>query len=201
MNSAAVPTRARVTRLIQASRAIAIRTSPEFESDYLKVYSKLTGKQVFPVGFLPPEKTGDWRSTAAATHGKIFNWLDRQKPSAVVFVCFGSETKLSKEQIHEISYEIELSGLPFLWALRKPEDDDDDDDDDDDAALPPGFCGRTAERGVVHFGWAPQREILGHPSVGGCLFHAGWGSIIEAMQYGHVLVFLPFVIDQPLNAR
>ncbi|PIN20167.1 Soyasaponin III rhamnosyltransferase [Handroanthus impetiginosus] len=31
--------------------------------------------------------------------------------------------------------------------------------------------------------------------------YSGWGSILEAMQYGHVLVFLPFVIDQPLNAR
>ncbi|BFG22038.1 hypothetical protein CerSpe_083120 [Prunus speciosa] len=44
-------------------------------------------------------------------------------------------------------------------------------------------------------------EILGHPSVGGSLFHSGWGSVIETLQFGHVLVVLPFIIDQPLNAR
>ena len=33
------------------------------------------------------------------------------------------------------------------------------------------------------------------------LFHAGWGSVIETLQFGHCLVVLPFVIDQPLNAR
>ncbi|KAL6269262.1 hypothetical protein ACE6H2_026173 [Prunus campanulata] len=44
-------------------------------------------------------------------------------------------------------------------------------------------------------------EILGHPSIGGSLFHFGWGSVIETLQFGHVLVVFPFIIDQPLNAR
>ncbi|KAI4355116.1 hypothetical protein L6164_003920 [Bauhinia variegata] len=50
-------------------------------------------------------------------------------------------------------------------------------------------------------GWAPQREILAHPSIGGSLFHSGWGSVIETLQSGHNLLVLPFIIDQPLNAR
>ena len=44
-------------------------------------------------------------------------------------------------------------------------------------------------------------EILSHPSVGGSLFHAGWGSVIETLQFGHVLVVLPLFGDQTLNAR
>ncbi|KAK3227849.1 hypothetical protein Dsin_007711 [Dipteronia sinensis] len=47
----------------------------------------------------------------------------------------------------------------------------------------------------------PQLEILGHQSIGGSLFHSGWGSVIETLQFGHCLVVLPLIIDQPLNAR
>ncbi|MBA0772454.1 hypothetical protein Gotri_007819 [Gossypium trilobum] len=126
----------------------------------------------------------------------LTRWLDVQKPNSVVLVGFGSERKLSKEQTHEIAYGVELSGLPFLWALRKPHWAFNELD-----ALPCGFQERTRERGMVCIGWAPQLEILGHSSIGGSLFHAGWGSIIETLQFGHSLVVLPFVIDQPLNAR
>ncbi|MCE7766615.1 hypothetical protein GQL56_28725, partial [Pseudomonas putida] len=68
-------------------------------------------------------------------------------------------------------------------------------------ALPSGFGAATEGRGFVYIGWAPQKEILAHPSIGGSLFHAGWGSTIETLRHGHVLVVLPFVFDQGLNAR
>ncbi|KAM1268439.1 hypothetical protein PS1_000715 [Malus domestica] len=64
-----------------------------------------------------------------------------------------------------------------------------------------GFVDRTSEKWLVCLGWVPQMEILAHPSIGGSLFHSGWGSIIETLQFGHVLVALPMVFDQPLNAR
>ena len=51
----------------------------------------------------------------------IFTWLDLQKPKSIVFVGFGSECKLSKGQAHEIACGLELSELPFLWSLSKPE--------------------------------------------------------------------------------
>nr|KYP77154.1 Flavanone 7-O-glucoside 2''-O-beta-L-rhamnosyltransferase [Cajanus cajan] len=71
----------------------------------------------------------------------------------------------------------------------------------DQDSVPYGFHGRTSNRGIVCMGWIPQQEILAHPSIGGSLFHSGWGSAIEALQFGHSLVVLPFIIDQPLNAR
>ncbi|KAI3444504.1 hypothetical protein Pfo_001169 [Paulownia fortunei] len=182
VNASGISDGGRGARLVQA---IAIRTCPEFEADYLKLFSEIAGKPVIPLGFLPPEKS-ETKTVTREPWSTIFNWLDQQKPRSVVFIGFG-----------KIAYGVELSGLPFLWALRKPDGVDHNDLD----ALPPGFCTRTAAQGVVHVGWAPQREILGHPSVGGSFFHAGWGSVIEAMQYGHALVFLPFIIDQPLNAR
>ncbi|CAH1442070.1 unnamed protein product [Lactuca virosa] len=33
-------------------------------------------------------------------------------------------------------------------------------------------------------GWAPQVEILQHPSIGGFLSHCGWNSMLEAMVTG-----------------
>ncbi|KAF2291152.1 hypothetical protein GH714_020393 [Hevea brasiliensis] len=94
-----------------------------------------------------------------------------------VGVC--SEFELSKDQVYEIAYGVELSGLPFLWALRKPSWAILDLD-----ALPLGFSQRTCGKGIVNIGWAPQIEILGHPSIGGSLFHSGWGSVIETLEFG-----------------
>ncbi|XP_022757422.1 putative UDP-rhamnose:rhamnosyltransferase 1 [Durio zibethinus] len=195
-NASGISDAERVAKIIQASKAFAVRTCPEYESEYLNTLEKIIVKPVFPIGLLLPEKPQGRRITTDNSWTEIFEWLDVQKPKSVVFVGFGSECKLSKEQIHEIANGLELSGLPFLWALRKPDWALTDLD-----ALPSGFSERTHGRGVVCFGWAPQLDILGHPSIGGSLFHAGWGSIIETLQFGHCLVVLPFTIDQPLNAR
>ena len=85
-----------------------------------------------------------------------------------MFVGFGSECKLSKEQVFEIAHGLELSELPFIWALRKPNWANSEAD-----ALPLGFVDRTSEKGLVCLGWVPQMEILAHPSVGGSLLHSG----------------------------
>ncbi|XP_017971771.1 PREDICTED: putative UDP-rhamnose:rhamnosyltransferase 1 [Theobroma cacao] len=195
-NASGVADNERLRRVLLASKALAIRTCPEYESDYLNKCKEIIGKPVIPIGLLLPEIPAEGRRITDKSWIENFEWLDGQNPKSVVFVGFGSECKLSKEQVHEIARGLELSGLPFLWALRKPDWATDDHD-----ALPPGFSDRTRGRGVVCIGWAPQLEILGHPSIGGSLFHAGWGSIIETLQFGHCLVVLPLIIDQPLNAR
>ena len=183
----------RIATTLSACEAVTIRSCREFEGEYLNIYQKLLKKPVIPVGLLPPGKS---QENTDQEWKKIFDWLDDQKPKSVVFVGFGSECKLTKDQVHEIAYGLELSELPFLWALRKPSWAVEDDD-----ALPTGFRHRTSGRGVVGIGWAPQKEILAHPSIGGSLFHSGWGSVIETLQFGHALIVLPFIIDQGLNAR
>ncbi|KAJ8635074.1 hypothetical protein MRB53_009341 [Persea americana] len=172
-----------IQRFQQGNRgcqAIAIRTCPEYEREYLDVLNKYL-KPIIPVGLLPPEKR------EAAVEGEwveIFRWLDEKAARSMVFVGFGSECKLSRNAIYEIAHGLELSNLDFLWALRKPKWASDDGSD----ALPPGFESRTTGRGVVNMGWAPQMEILAHHAIGGSLFHSGWGSLIETVQYGHALV-------------
>ncbi|KAM3376425.1 putative UDP-rhamnose:rhamnosyltransferase 1 [Capsicum galapagoense] len=179
-----------------ASRAMVLRTCTEFESEYL-VQPRNYTKPLIPVGLLlPDELPMEERDLAQEPWQKISKWLNEQKPRSVVFVGFGSECRFSKTQVYEIANGIQLSGLPFMWILQKPRWALNDID-----ALPSGFGAATDGRGLVHIGWAPQKEILAHPAIGGSLFHAGWGSAIETLQYGHVLVVLPFIFDQGLNAR
>ncbi|KAG6427168.1 hypothetical protein SASPL_111408 [Salvia splendens] len=186
----------RMIQIAQRCQAFAIRTCLELESDYLDIYSKITGKPVIPLGCLPPEKVVGTKIIWEEPWSRVFDWLDKQKPNEVVFVGFGSEYKLKREEIHEISYGIELSGLPFFFLLAKP---DWGGGGGDDEVLPPGFESRTAGRGFVQIGWAPQREILAHPSIGASLFHAGWSSVVENLTHANCLVLLPFIITQPLD--
>ncbi|XLR09570.1 hypothetical protein HN51_046182 [Arachis hypogaea] len=184
----------RFNKVFGASQAVLFRSCHEIEGEYLNLYQELIGKPVIPIGLLPPDKPE--RKIVDESWCKTFEWLDAQATKSVVFVGFGSECKLSKDQVFEIAYGLELSELPFLWSLRKPSWAIHDHE-----SLPLGFVERTSKRGKVCMGWAPQQEILAHPSIGGSFFHSGWGSVIENLQFGNTLVVLPFIVDQPLTAR
>ncbi|KAK7389913.1 hypothetical protein VNO78_25210 [Psophocarpus tetragonolobus] len=193
INASGVSDLERMAKVFSASKATLVRGCYEIGGEYLNIIQKLVRIPVIPIGLLPVDNVERERGLF---YGKIFEWLDKQPPKSVVFVGFGSECKLSKDQVFEIAYGLEESELRFLWALRKPNWASNDED-----SLPVGFLERTTNRGVVCMGWIPQQEILAHPSIGGSLFHSGWGSVIETLQFGHTLVVLPFIIDQPLNAR
>ncbi|KAK7292713.1 hypothetical protein RJT34_15565 [Clitoria ternatea] len=194
VNASGVTDYERLGTVIDASKAILFRSCYEIEGEYLKVFHKLLGKPVIPIGLLPAERPE--KENLEGSCGRIFEWLDKQASKSVIFVGFGSECKLSKDQVFEIAFGVEESELSFLWALRKPSWASHDHD-----SLPVGFGERTSKRGLVCMGWVPQQEILAHPSIGGSMLHSGWGSVIETLQFGHSLVVLPFIIDQPLNAR
>ncbi|PKA66807.1 Putative UDP-rhamnose:rhamnosyltransferase 1 [Apostasia shenzhenica] len=166
---------------------MAIRTCRVFEPEWLDLLGKIhVGYPIVPVGFLPPSfDDGD----SSQTWVRISAWLDQNRePGSVVFAAFGSEVKLTLEQIEEIAAGLERSEVPFLWALR--------------AGSPPaGFADRTGGRGLVVEGWVPQARLLAHESVGGFLTHGGWNSIVEGLTAGVALVVLPMQFEQGLNAR
>ncbi|GJZ05078.1 UDP-glycosyltransferase 91D1-like protein [Tanacetum coccineum] len=127
----------------------------------------------------------------------IKNWLDGQQKGHVVYVALGSEVMVNKSELCELALGLELSGLPFFWALRKPACST----EFNSLELPDGFIERTRNRGMIWTSWVPQLQILSHESVGGFLTHCGWGSIVEGLMFGHPLIMLPFLVDQGLNAR
>lgn len=174
-------------------KVIAARSSFELEPESLPLMTKILGKPVIPVGLLPPAPAGGntQRDDSAA-----LSWLDEQPSKSVVYVAFGSEYPMTVKQLHEIARGLELAGTRFLWALKRPSVAHPDED-----LLPPGFEERTRGRGSVVTGWVPQTSILGHGAVAAFMMHCGWGSTIEALQYGHPLVMMPVLVDHLSTAR
>ncbi|GMP32608.1 hypothetical protein CsSME_00006288 [Camellia sinensis var. sinensis] len=186
----------RLGSAIAGCDVLATRDCEEFEAHWLTLLQQLNKKPVVPVGLMPPlvdisrEETSDtWLS--------ISGWLENQTKGSVIYVGLGSELTLSQETLTELALGLEISGLPFFWALRNPSGLN----ESDSVELPDGFQDRTKGRGLVWTTWVPQLRILAHDSVGGFLTHCGWSSIIEGLQFGHPLIMLPFMVEQGLNAR
>ncbi|XP_054783960.1 hydroquinone glucosyltransferase-like isoform X2 [Prosopis cineraria] len=138
-------------------------------------------------------------------------WLDKQPPSSVLFVSFGSGGRLSQAQINELALGLELSNQRFLWVnVRSPSDtasasylrDNNNKNEQEDPLhfLPSGFLERTKERGLVMACWAPQVEVLGHSSTGAFLSHCGWNSILESIVEGVPIIAWPLFAEQRTNA-
>ena len=128
---------------------------------------------------------------------ECLTWLDAAPPSSVLFVAFGSLANLSSDQRKELAEGLEASGRPFLWVIRldvlkgRPFS----------SVLPEGFLERTKDRGLI-ISWAPQLEVLSHPSVGGFLTHCGWNSITENLSTGCIpMLCWPQIAEQRMNAR
>ncbi|KAL5556576.1 hypothetical protein UlMin_038812 [Ulmus minor] len=174
----------------QATDVYLYRTCSEIEEDSLNFLRKMYGKHVIPVGLLPGSEL-DNADVKDCNWEAIVEWLNKQEKRSVVYVALGSEVQPSQEDITQLALGLEISGLPFFWALRKP----------NVVKLPGGFEERTTGRGIVCTDWVPQRKILGHESVGGFVTHCGWGSFLEGLQFGKPSIMLPFLYEQGLTAR
>ncbi|PWA90468.1 UDP-Glycosyltransferase superfamily protein [Artemisia annua] len=181
----------------KGSQCLLIRHCYEFEPNWLPVLEELNHLKVVPVGLMPPQTTKDVRDENDDTWVTIKKWLDSQQKGRVVYVALGSEVMVSKTELCALALGLELSGLPFFWALRRSAGSI----ESDLVELPDGFLERTSNQGMVWTTWVPQLEILSHESIGAFLTHCGWGSIVEGLMFGHPLIMLPFLVDQGLNAR
>ncbi|KAL6346031.1 hypothetical protein AAG906_025311 [Vitis piasezkii] len=96
------------------------------------------------------------------------------------------------------AHGLELSRVSFIWVVRILQGNKINNAEE---ALPEGYIRRVGERGMVVEGWAPQKKILGHTSIGGFVSHCGWSSIMESIKFGVPIVAIPMQIDQPFNAK
>jgi coniferyl-alcohol glucosyltransferase len=156
---------------------------------------------VYPVGPLT--------RTVSALNGPMFDWLDMQPSESVIYVSFGSGGTLSYEQMTEIAWGLELSQQRFIWVVRQPSIGAADaafftagnaSGDDPLNYLPDGFLTRTKNVGLVVPLWAPQAEVLCHPSVGGFVSHCGWNSALESITNGVPMIAWPLYAEQRVNA-
>ncbi|KAK3224052.1 hypothetical protein Dsin_011077 [Dipteronia sinensis] len=147
---------------------------------------------------------------AGSSSNQLFDWLDKQPTESVVFVSFGSGGTLSSEQLTELAWGLELSQQRFIWVVRPPTVKSGDgsfftagtgdDSDGLSSYLPEGFLTRTRKVGMVVLKWAPQIDILSHPSVGGFFSHCGWNSTLESMTNGVPMIVWPLYAEQRMNA-
>lgn len=132
------------------------------------------------------------------------DWLEKQPSKSVIYVSFGTMSSISDEQIRELAIGLERSGQRFVWVVREADKGDifaqGEGEEVRKIQLPEGYEKRVEEKGRVVRDWAPQMEILGHPSVGGFMSHCGWNSCMESMSLGVAIAAWPMHSDQPRNA-
>ncbi|KAK7261695.1 hypothetical protein RIF29_28012 [Crotalaria pallida] len=132
-------------------------------------------------------------------------WLDNQKPKSVLYVSFGTVVTLSHEELLEFWHGLVNSAKPFLWVIRHDliingEGGLVHNNNNNNNNVPLELELETKKRGLV-VDWAPQEEVLAHPSVGGFLTHSGWNSTLESISEGVPMLCWPILADQPVNSR
>ncbi|KAM4124599.1 hypothetical protein ACJW30_01G246300 [Castanea mollissima] len=185
----------RLVEVLDGCDIVAVRSSMEFEPEWLRVLEDLHRKPVLPVGQLPTVVYDNGDETETWLWMK--DWLDKQAKGSVVYVAFGSEAKPSQEELTEIALGLEQSKLPFFLVLRTRRGQA----DTELIELPEGFEERTKGQGLVCTSWVPQLKILAHDSIGGFFTHSGWSSVVEALQFERALILLTFYADQGINAK
>eukprot|EP00249_Psilotum_nudum_P006185 c19517_g1_i1 orf=206-1630(+) len=184
---------------IHEAEGILFNTFYEMESKVIDALQK--DVPVFPLGPLLLHNDGDVSSSTELfsywpEEERCLPWLSSQSATSVLYVSFGSMAVLSAEQNKQLAQGLENSEQPFLWVIRPNSVEGSLAD-----SFPEGFVERTKNRGFI-VSWAPQLQVLSHPSVGGFLTHGGWNSITENLSTGGVpMLCWPRGAEQRLNCR
>ncbi|KAH0851934.1 hypothetical protein HID58_094355 [Brassica napus] len=183
----------RIITGIKNCDVVSIRTCAEIEGKYCSFIERECQRKVFLTGpmFLEAEE-----NSVKPLEDQWNRWLNGFEPGSVVFCALGSQTILEKDQFQELCLGMELTGLPFLVAVKPPRGASKIQE-----ALPQGFEERVKGRGIVWGGWVEQPLILSHQSVGCFVNHCGSGSMWESLVSDCQIVFIPQSGDQVLTAK
>ncbi|XP_039142743.1 UDP-glycosyltransferase 73E1-like [Dioscorea cayenensis subsp. rotundata] len=185
----------------ETTDGVVMNTFHDVEPMFVEAYKKVIGKDVWTVGPLCLYDKDDLSARiergnkAAVDSEKLFGWLDSMEERSVLYVSFGSLTRMNVGQILEIGSGLEASGVPLLWVIKDVEKSPEVEE------WLKGFEQRMSLRSFVIKGWAPQAAILSHKSVGGFVSHCGWNSTLEAISNGVPMITWPQFADQFLNGR
>lgn len=114
--------------------------------------------------------------------------LDKHAERSVLYIALGSGRFFSEEQCKVIYATLSRLNIPTLFVNRSPQDSTTLFPDADASK----FC-------VVK--WAPQLDVLAHPSVRCCFNHAGWGSVTESLLSSIPMLTTPVFGDQFIDAK
>nr|UXY92010.1 UDP-glycosyltransferase UGT12 [Glycyrrhiza glabra] len=182
-----------------SAQGVLVNTFEELEKLYVRGYEKVA-RTVWCIGPLSlHDKFGrdSDKTFTDESESECLKFLISNKPCSVIFVCFGSMCRITVSQLKELALGLEASNHPFIWVIGK---------NDCSAKLEKwleeeNFEERNKGRGVVVRGWAPQVQILCHPSTGGFLSHCGWNSTLEAVSAGVPMITWPMFAEQFFNEK
>ncbi|KAJ3691930.1 hypothetical protein LUZ60_012280 [Juncus effusus] len=164
---------------------VLINTFAELEAREL---SSLTELDMLPVGPLLPlnNKTSNNGDLFKQDEKDYMQWLETKAEKSVVYISFGSLEHLKKNQLEELLNTLESAERPYLWVVRKDNRVE-------------GLEFETVKHGMV-VEWCDQVRVLSHPSIGCFVTHCGWNSTLESLSCGVLMVCVPHMSDQKMNA-
>ena len=181
----------------RTSSAIIWNTMKSLEESALEQIQGQSQVPIFTIGPLHMILSANISSSLIEVDRACLSWLDKQPQKSVIYVSsLGSIAALSEEELAEIAWGLANSKQPFLWVIRPGSVHGSDWIE----LLPKGFQDVVGDKGCI-VRWAPQREVLAHPSVGGFWSHCGWNSTLESIGEGVPMICKPCFGDQRVNAR
>jgi len=176
----------------------------ELESEYEQLHRSIVGVKSWSIGPVSAgvnkedgQKVEREHKEELPEEPEWLTWLNTQQSESVIYVNFGSLTRLPHAQLVELADGLENSGHSFIWVTRKK-----DGTENEDSFLQE-FEKKMKEKkkGFIIWNWAPQQLILDHPAVGGIVTHCGWNSILESLSAGLPMITWPMFAEQFYNER
>ncbi|CAO2043298.1 unnamed protein product [Urochloa humidicola] len=198
--------RARVAQTVPSSAGMLMNTSRALEGEFIDFIAEQMaagGKKVFSIGPVNPMLDSSAHNQGTARH-ECLDWLDKQPAASVLYVSFGSMSSLRAEQIEELAMALHGSKQRFIWVLRDADRGNvfvDDSGESRHAKFLAKFTKEIEGTGLLITEWAPQLDILAHPSTAAFMSHCGWNSTIESVSYGKPILAWPMHSDQPWDAE
>ncbi|VAI92693.1 unnamed protein product [Triticum turgidum subsp. durum] len=181
---------------VRQSSGLIINTSGDIEGMEIERIHSEIALPVFAVGPLHMMTSSSSVESSLLTEDRsCLDWLDTQRPNSVLYVSFGSLVGIDTDEFLELAWGLADSQRPFVWVVRprlvhgcKS------------STLPDELQEKIGNRGRI-VSWAPQQEVLRHPSVAAFLTHCGWNSTTESISEGVPMICRPLSGDQMGTAR
>uniref|UniRef100_A0A0D9WX90 Glycosyltransferase n=1 Tax=Leersia perrieri TaxID=77586 RepID=A0A0D9WX90_9ORYZ len=189
-----------------AASGVILNTFDAIEASELEKIQAELSQPTFAVGPLhrvSPAMSAAERSFLHVPDRSCLAWLDAQPPRSVLYVSLGSMARVDRVVFDEMAWGLAHSSVPFLLVARPGLANGIND------APPPlpegltdvvGIGNNNAARGKV-VTWAPQKDVLAHPAIGGFWTHCGWNSTLESICEGVPMLAQPCLGDQTVSAR
>jgi UDP:flavonoid glycosyltransferase YjiC (YdhE family) len=162
---------------------VLINSFPEFDQlanfDFMKD-SVEKFVSIGPLGMKRYSRDNEKKSEA-------LQFLDLFPAKSVLYIAFGSEFRIKNEEVVQIVKALIQMDVPCIWSVRESQIE----------YIPDDFS-NSSKRLILK--WAPQIDILNHPSTRCFLSHCGWNSCLESLQAGISMICWPIFAEQFLNS-